>query len=111
MKVLITILALLNGGYMLLDGIYVMIKGKYIGPARPGPWANLFEFMNINVFKLGPLFIAFGLVWLIWLYSFWTNQSWSYILGIAISVLSLWYLPFGTLFSLVILFYLFLTHR
>jgi hypothetical protein len=111
MKILITILALLNGGYMLLDGIYVMMKGKYIGPVRPGPWANLFEYMNIDVFKLGPLFIAFGLVWLIWLYSFWTNQSWSYILGITISLLSLWYLPFGTLFSLIILFYLFLSRR
>jgi hypothetical protein len=111
MKILITILALLNGGYMLLDGIYVMMKGKYIGPARPGPWANLFEYMNINVFKLGPLFIVFGLVWLIWLYSFWTNQSWSYLLGIVISVLSLWYLPFGTLFSLIILGFLILTRR
>jgi hypothetical protein len=111
MKILITILALLNGGYMLLDGIYVMMKGKYIGPARPGPWANLFEYMNINVFKLGPLFIVFGLVWLIWLYSFWTNQSWSYLLGIVISVLSLWYLPFGTLFSLIILGFLIFTRR
>ena len=42
MKVLITILGLLNGGYMLLDGIYVMLKGKYIGPEKPGPWSNLF---------------------------------------------------------------------
>jgi hypothetical protein len=111
MKILITILALLNGGYMLLDGIYVMMKRKYIGPARPGPWANLFEYMNINVFKLGPLFIAFGLVWLIWLYSFWTNQSWSYLLGIVISILTLWYLPFGTLFSLIILGFLIFGRR
>ena len=42
MKVLITILGLLNGSYMLLDGLFVLFKGKYIGPAKPGPWANLF---------------------------------------------------------------------
>ena len=103
MKILISILGLLNGGYMLLDGLFVMIKGKYIGPEKPGPWANIFYKLNIDVFKLGPLFIIFGLTWLTWLYALWTNQSWTYTLGLFISVLTLWYLPVGTLFSLVIL--------
>ena len=103
MKILITILGLLNGAYMLIDGLYVMLKGKYIGPEKPGPWANLFYKLNIDVFKLGPLFVVFGLIWLIWLYSLWTSQSWSYTLGILISILTFWYLPVGTLFSLVIL--------
>ncbi|HEV8286440.1 MAG TPA: hypothetical protein VGQ09_19160 [Chitinophagaceae bacterium] len=102
MKILISILGLLNGGYMLLDGIFVMIKGKYIGPPKPGPWANLFYKLNIDVFKLGPLFIVFGLVWLIWLYSLWTNQSWAYIFGLIISILTIWYLPVGTVFSIII---------
>ena len=108
MKILITILSILNGSYMLIDGIYVMMKGKYIGPEKPGPWSYLFEKVNINVFKLGPLFIAFGVLWLIWLYSLWTNQSWSYAFGIVISILTLWYLPVGTIFSLIILFTLIL---
>lgn len=66
MKILITILGFVNGGYMLLDGIFVMFKGKYIGPENPGPWANLFYKLNIDVFKLGPVFILFGILWLIW---------------------------------------------
>jgi len=103
MKILITIPALINGGYMLLDGIFVLLKGKYIGPEKPGPWANLFYKLNINVFKLGPLFIILGLLWLIWLYGIWTNQSWSYTLGILVSVLTLWYLPIGTVLSIIIL--------
>src|SRR6187399_797085 len=103
MKILITLLGLLNGGYMLLDGIYVMLKGKYIGPEKPGPWANLFYKLKIDVFNLGPLFIAFGLLWLFWLYCLWTNQSWTYSLGIIISILTLWYLPVGTIFSLIML--------
>lgn len=103
MKILLTVLAALNGGYMLLDGIYVMLKGKYIGPEKPGPWANIFYGLDINVFKLGPLFIAYGILWLVWLYSFWSHQNWSYAFGIAISILTLWYLPVGTLFSLIIL--------
>ena len=111
MKTLITILGILNGGYMLLDGIYVMLKGKYIGPEKPGPWANLFYKFDVNVFKLGPVFVIFGLAWLIWLYALWTNQQWAYALGIAISILTLWYLPVGTLFSVVILITLLLARK
>ena len=103
MKILITILGLLNGLYMLLDGINVLVKGKFIGPDKPGPWANLFYKFQIDVFKLGPMFIVFGIFWLSWLYSLWTNQSWSNFFGIALCILTLWYLPFGTLFSVIIL--------
>ncbi len=103
MKILLSILAFLNGGYMLLDGIFVMLNGKYIGPERPGPWANLFYKLDVNVFKLGPLFVVFGLLWLAWLYALWTKQSWAYPFGIFISIFTLWYLPVGTLFSLVVL--------
>ncbi len=88
---------------MLLDGIYVLIYGKYIGPEKPGPWSKLFEKFNIDVFKLGPLFIVFGLLWLIWLYGLWTNQQWTYSFGIGVCILTLWYIPFGTLFSLIVL--------
>ena len=88
---------------MLLDGLFVMIKGKYIGPEKPGPWAALFYKADIDVFKLGPVFIVFGLLWLIWLYGLWTNQSWSYTFGIVISIMTFWYLPVGTIFSIVIL--------
>ncbi len=103
MRTLIAILGFLNGGYMLLDGIYVMLKGKYIGPEKPGPWSNLFYKLKIDVFNLGPLFIAFGSLWLFWLYGLLTNQSWTYVFGIIISILTLWYLPVGTIFSILIL--------
>jgi hypothetical protein len=87
---------------MLVDGIFVMLKGKYIGPEKPGPWANLFYKFGIDVFKLGPLFIIFGLLWLTWLYALWTTQSWAYLFGLMLSVFTLWYLPVGTLFSVII---------
>lgn len=103
MKTILSILAFLNGSFMLLDGIYVMVTGKYIGPEKPGPWANLFYKFNINVFKLGPLFVFFGLLWLIWCYSVLTHQNWSYIWGLVVSVITLWYLPVGTLISLIII--------
>nr|WP_294989604.1 hypothetical protein [uncultured Sediminibacterium sp.] len=103
MKILITILALLNGGYMLLDGIFVTVKGKYIGPEKPGPWAEIFYKLNVNVFKLGWLFILYGLIWLTWVYALSTNKEWAYSLGLIISLLTIWYLPFGTLISIIVL--------
>jgi hypothetical protein len=111
MKILISILALLNGAYMLIDGLYVIMKSKYIGPPKPGPWAELFYKFNIDVFKLGPLFIIFGILWLSWLIGLWTNQTWTYAFGIMISILTLWYLPVGTLFSIIILLILFFARQ
>lgn len=88
---------------MLLDGLFVILKGKYIGPEKPGPWANIFYKIGVDIFKLGPLFIVLGTLWLIWIFALWTNQSWAFVLGIVISVLTLWYLPLGTFISLIIL--------
>jgi len=103
MRTLLIVIAFLNGGFMLLDGIFVMLKGKYIGPEKPGPWASLFNKLSINVFKLGPLFVLYGLVWLLFLYGLLTTQAWAYKLGLAISVLTLWYLPVGTVLSIITL--------
>lgn len=107
MKITATILGILIGGYMLFDGIFVLINGKFFGPDKPGPWAVIFYKMNIDVFKLGPLFILLSLTWFIFLFGLWTNQSWYYSLGIIISILSLWYLPFGTIISIIIILILF----
>lgn len=103
MKFLIIILGFFNGCYMLLDGVYVISNGKYIGSLKPGPWAIIFNRLNVDIYKLGPLFILFGVLWLIWLYGFWESQSWAYIYGVVLCVLTMWYLPVGTMFSLIIL--------
>ena len=103
MKIIVTLLGLLNGVYMLSDGIFVLLKGKYIGPDKPGPWAIIFYKFNINVFKLGPVFIVLGLLWLIFLFGLWTNQHWAWLTGLTICILTLWYVPVGTITSVVIL--------
>lgn len=86
---------------MLIDGTYVMIKGKYIGPEIPGPWRHLFLALNINVFKLGPFFCFFGVLWTALLYGLFIKASWVQPFGIILSVLSLWYLPLGTVISVI----------
>ena len=103
MRIAIIILSLLNGAYMLADGIYVLINGKYIGPEKPGPWANIFQLFNIDVFKLGALFVLFGLAWLGFTAMYVSNIGWAFTLGVIMCILTLWYLPVGTIFSLIIL--------
>lgn len=93
----------MNGVWMLVDGIYVISKGKYIGPEKPGPWASLVSLTGVDVFKLGPVFVLYGLAWLVFILAFWTDKSWARMFGIVLSVLTLWYLPFGTLISIVVL--------
>lgn len=108
LKIILTILAFANGAFMLMDGIHVLRKGKYIGPEKPGAWANIFYKLNINVFKLGPLFVVFGLVWLFWAFALWNNPDWSFIFGITISILTLWYIKVGTIISIITLILLYL---
>jgi hypothetical protein len=103
MKYLVIVLASIQGLWMLIDGIYVIANGKYIGPERPGPWAWLFERVGVDVFKLGPMFVLFGLAWLVFAGSVLGETTWARIFGIALSILTLWYLPVGTLFSIVVL--------
>ena len=103
MKYLVIALASIQGLWMLTDGIYVIANGKYIGPAKPGPWALLFESIGIDVFKLGPVFVLFGIAWLVFVGAFFAETTWSRNFGIVLSLLTLWYLPFGTLISIIVL--------
>jgi hypothetical protein len=102
MKYVVAVLSLINGVWMLADGIYVMLKGKYIGPDKPGPWASVVGFTGVDVFTLGPLFIAFGVAWIFFVVGLFTDAGWARIFGMILSVATLWYLPFGTLISVIV---------
>ena len=102
MRYIVLALSLINGLWMLIDGVYVTLNGKYIGPEKPGPWASLVGLTGVDVFKLGPLFIVFGLAWIAFVFGFWTDAAWARTLGIVLSIATLWYLPFGTLISIIV---------
>ena len=99
---IIATIALLVGGFMLIDGNHVIRKGRYIGPSVPGPWRLIFEARGVDVFRLGPLFVAYGLVWLV-LAVFPLVVGAPKFAAILIGVATLWYLPLGTLLSLSVI--------
>ncbi len=103
MSKILIILSVIIGAYMLIDGIFVMLHGKYIGPVKPGPWSILFEKLNINVFKLGPIFCLYGVLWILLAYALTMRTSWAKLFAIILGFSTLWYLPFGTLISIIVI--------
>jgi len=103
MRYVIIALSIVNGAWMLIDGIYVIANGKYIGPEKPGPWASVIGFTGIDVFKLGPLFVLFGVAWLVFVAGLLAHAGWARSVRVALSILTLWYLPFGTLISVIVI--------
>ena len=102
--VIVITLSLLNGIWMSLDGVHVIKRGKYIGPEKPGPWSAIFLKIKINPFSLGPLFVIFGGLWLINVILIIAAADIWWIYSLCLSVLTLWYIPIGTISSLAILY-------
>ena len=102
-KIIVIFMALLNGLWMILDGFHVVLTGKYFGPEKPGPWSNILSLIGIDPYKFGVPFIIFGILWLTGIMGLNFHQQWAWILCILISILTLWYIPLGTLFSIIFL--------
>jgi len=103
MKILLALVGVLAGGWMIVDGVHVMLRGKYIGPEKPGPWSILFVKLGVDPFRLGPLFVAFGVLWIVFLIATLTGQTWGKYGAAAVAIASLWYLPLGTVLSIAYL--------
>src|SRR5215213_6595094 len=100
-KLLLPLVGALAGGWMIFDGVHVLLRGKYFGPEKPGPWSIPFTRLGIDPFRLGPLFILLGVLWLVFLIGTLSGQAWGWYGAMVIAIASLWYLPLGTVLSLV----------
>ncbi len=107
-KIVMAVLALLNAGWMVFDGFHVIRKGKYFGPEKPGPWVMFPEAIGLDPLKIGPLFILIGFSWLTAAVMIFINTSLSHYIVMVPALLTLWYIPIGSIISLVyiVLFFL-----
>ncbi len=98
----LSLIALIQGGWMIFDGQNVLRTGKYFGPDVPGPWRHIPQALGIDPFSLGPLFLALGAVWILLglMVAFGNLMFWAIT---ATAMLSLLYLPMGTVLSLAVL--------
>jgi len=93
-------LAALLGMWMLVDGTHALLTGSYIGGTL-GPWAAFLNAMHVD--PLGtPVKLAFlvlGISWLVHLRNVVVRKV-IRPATIVLCVLTLWYLPFGTITAL-----------
>jgi len=107
-KIILIIIAVINGGWMLFNGLHLLNYGNYYGP--PGLWADLIASVGIDPMNVGELFVLFGSCWLAGAIGLMFNRRWTLELFLGISIATLWYLPFGTILSIAFLIIL-LTYK
>jgi hypothetical protein len=91
------LVAVVIGGYQIVDGFHFLRVGAYLGPPTPGPSANLVAAAGLDPFAMGPVFIVLGSVWILafgWLVTTGVPAAWR--TAVALAVHTIWYLPIGT---------------
>jgi hypothetical protein len=88
------------GGYMLFDGMHALLLGRYFGPGI-GPWGFLVSLVGVDPASMAALFVVLGSLWLFFLVSGFYRRGWAWYGRVVIAVATLWYLPLGTVLSLV----------
>ena len=111
LRIVVAILALMQGSWMLFDGSRALIVGDYVTPksgayaGQLGPWSRLVQSVGIpprsTAMKVG--FVIFGALWITAVIGFATRRRWSRRLLVIVAIASLWYLPVGTVASSLIL--------
>jgi hypothetical protein len=100
-KALVTLIGLVVGGWMIFDGVYVLKTGKYFGPEKPGLWSDIAAWFGLDPFSLGVPFIALGALWIVFLAAMLVQQSWAWYAALLTAILTLWYLPVGTILAVL----------
>lgn len=113
---IITLLAVINFGYMAFDGSGALIKGDYIRPpsgayaGQLGPWSKLVRAAGIDpgsrAMKL--VFLILGISGLFIGISFMFRAGWAVNALFLINVLSIWYIVPGTIVSILQIVLLFI---
>jgi hypothetical protein len=100
-RIALAVLALVTGGFQVVDGVHVLVTGKYVGPETPGPWRHVIQAVGVDPFDFGPGFIALGVCWLTATAALLlTSHAAVWWALVATAALTLWYLPVGTVTAL-----------
>jgi hypothetical protein len=107
-------LAFITAGWMAYDGSRALIVGDYATPksgayaGQLGPWSKLVTAAGIapRSTLMKAIFAIYGFAWLIITIFFVLKFSWARWAMIVAAIGALWYLPFGTLLSIIQIFLL-----
>jgi len=105
MRVVIVVIAVVVGGWLTLDGTRALVKGDYVTASggKLGPWARLVAGIGIDPRSVAMkcVHVALGVAWLLSAILFLSRVAIGWHVLFGCSILTLWYLPLGTLLSVV----------
>ena len=106
---IIIALALLEGGWLAFDGSRALIAGDYVTPSsgrhagQLGPWSKVVAAVGIEPRStlMKSIHVGIGVAWLAMIIAFALGYEWAWMGLLACAIAGLWYLPWGTLLSIV----------
>ena len=106
---IVALLAFLEGGWFAFDGAKALATGDYVTPktgqyaGQLGPWSKAVEAVGIapRSTLMKTIFVIYGLVWVAIVIGFVLGAKWAWWAMLIAAVGALWYLPFGTLLSVM----------
>jgi hypothetical protein len=102
MRLLLIFASAVQGVWMLADGIHALRSGHYYG-SRLGPWAAVVLRVGIdpNSSTMRWIFVALGVLWLVVLVLITARVRHALTLALVTAIMTLWFLPIGTLLSVM----------
>lgn len=108
-RVAILLLVLVEAGWMAFDGSRALLVGDFITPktgpraGQLGPWRHLVVRVGLNPHgtPIKAIFAIYGLIWLALAIGFARGASWGWSAMLVAAIGALWFVPIGTLFSLL----------
>ena len=105
----VVVLACIEAGWLAFDGGRALVLGDYVTPGtgphagQLGPWAGLASAAGIEPRStlMKSVHLVLGVAWLAVVVCFALGWRWAWWGMFACAALGLWYLPFGTLLSIV----------
>ena len=106
---IVLLLAFVEGGWMAFDGGRALVVGDYVTPksgqyaGQLGPWSKAVSAVGIEPRStlMKSNFLIFGLAWIAMMVCFALGLSWAWWGMLVCAIAGVWYLPFGTLLSLI----------
>jgi hypothetical protein len=111
MKWLVLALGIFQGTWLMFDGTRAFVAGDYVTPktgpraGQLGPWSRIVSAVGLQprspVIKC--LHVCLGLAWLVAAAAFILRPATGWWLVLCCGIATLWYLPIGTLLSLMVI--------
>jgi uncharacterized membrane protein YphA (DoxX/SURF4 family) len=108
-RALVIALALVEAGWMTFDGGRAFVVGDYVTPSTGahagelGPWHHVAEAVGIEPRSdlMKAIFVGYGVAWLMVIGGFMRRLPWAPTAMMVAAFGALWYLPIGTVCSIL----------